>query len=61
MRKKIKKKDLIDFENKISNYYENKKIKGPVHLSGNNEIKLINLFKKIKKNDWVFSSWRKYE
>ena len=60
MIKKIKKKDLIDFENKISSYYENKKIKGPVHLSGNNELKLINLFKKIKKNDWVFSSWRNH-
>ena len=36
-----------------------KKIRGPIHLSGNNETQLINIFKKIKK-DWVFSGWRNH-
>jgi len=54
------KKILIDFEKKIFSLYEKKKIKGPVHLSGNNEDQLINIFKKIKKNDWVFSGWRNH-
>ena len=40
--------------------YEQKKIRGPIHLSGNNENNLIKIFKKIKKNDWVFSNWRNH-
>ena len=51
---------LINFENRIVHYYEKKKIRGPVHLSGNNEYQLIKIFKKIKPNDWVFSSWRNH-
>ena len=43
------KKKLISFEDRISSLYEKKIIKGPVHLSGNNEDKLIKIFKKIKK------------
>lgn len=57
---KIDKKYLINFEKKIANLYEEKKIRGPIHLSGNNETQLINIFKKIKKNDWVFSGWRNH-
>ena len=57
-KKKIKK--LIDFEEKVAQLYENKKIKGPIHLSGNNEKELIKIFKKIKKKDWVFSNWRNH-
>jgi TPP-dependent pyruvate/acetoin dehydrogenase alpha subunit len=58
-KQKLKKK-LIDFEKKIVTLYEKKKIRGPIHLSGNNEDQLINIFKKIKKNDWVFSGWRNH-
>ena len=56
----LTKEDLINFESEISNLYENKKIKGPIHLSGNNEVELIRIFKNIKKNDWVFSGWRNH-
>ena len=56
----MKKKDLINFELDIKNLYEKTKIKAPIHLSGNNEEQLIKIFKKIKKNDWVFSSWRSH-
>jgi pyruvate dehydrogenase E1 component alpha subunit len=56
----ISKKDLIDFELDIKKIYEAGKIKAPIHLSGNNEDSLINIFKKIKKNDWVFSTWRNH-
>ena len=58
--KKNLKKKLISFEEKISRMYENKLIRGPVHLSGNNEEQLIKIFKKINKNDWVFSNWRNH-
>lgn len=54
------KKKLISFEDRISSLYEKKIIKGPVHLSGNNEDKLIKIFKKIKKKDWVFTGWRNH-
>ena len=54
------KKKLINFENKIRNIYEKGKIKAPIHLSSNNEDELIDIFKKINKNDWVLSSWRNH-
>ena len=44
----IKKKDLIIFEEEIKKIYEAGKIKAPIHLSGNNEDKLIKIFRKIK-------------
>ena len=40
--------------------YMKKKIKGPIHLSGNNENQLIKIFKKINKQDWVFVGWRNH-
>lgn len=52
--------DLIDFELKIINHWENAKIRGPVHLSNGNESPLIEIFKRINKNDWVFSTWRSH-
>jgi TPP-dependent pyruvate/acetoin dehydrogenase alpha subunit len=58
--KKINKNDLIDFENKIIKLFNNAKIKSPVHLHSGNEENLIKIFKKIKKNDWVLSSWRSH-
>jgi len=53
-------KDLIDFENKIVKYWEDGKIRGPIHLSNGNEIQLIEIFKRINKEDWVFSTWRSH-
>lgn len=54
------KNDLIDFENKIVKYWESGKIRGPVHLSNGNELELIEIFQRIKKSDWVFSTWRSH-
>ena len=56
----IDSKELKNFEINIKTAYENGKIRGPIHLSGGNEIQLIKIFKKIKKNDWVFSNWRNH-
>lgn len=52
--------DLIDFEDTIVNHWENAKIRGPVHLSNGNEEPLIDIFKRIKTTDWVFSTWRSH-
>ena len=54
------KKKLINFENKIASLFNNAKIKAPIHLYSNNEDIMIKIFKKIKKNDWVFCSWRSH-
>ena len=53
-------KDLIDFEKGIADSFNNAKIKAPIHLHGNNEKQLIEIFKSIKQSDWVFSSWRSH-
>ena len=52
--------DLLDFELKIIESWEGGKIKGPVHLSNGNESQLIEIFKRIKTTDWVFSTWRSH-
>jgi len=51
---------LIDFENLIVHHWEGGKITGPVHLSNGNEQALIEIFKRIKTKDWVFSTWRSH-
>ena len=52
--------DLIDFENLIVQHWENAKIRGPIHLSNGNETQLIEIFKRIKTTDYVFSTWRNH-
>jgi pyruvate dehydrogenase E1 component alpha subunit len=52
--------DLIDFENKIVAHWEAAKIRGPVHLSNGNESQLLEIFKRIRSTDWVFSTWRSH-
>ena len=56
----MKKKQLIEFENKIADLFNKGKIRAPIHLYSSNENFLINFFKKIKNNDWVFCSWRSH-
>jgi pyruvate dehydrogenase E1 component alpha subunit len=52
--------ELIHFEKKIAEHWESGKIRGPIHLSDGNETPLIEIFKRITKNDWVFSTWRSH-
>lgn len=54
------KDDLIRFEKEVADKFERKEIPGPIHLSGGNEDQLIEIFKDIKPNDWVFSTWRSH-
>ena len=51
---------LIAFESKVKETYEAGGIKGVIHLAGNNEDILIDLFSYIDKEDWVFSAWRNH-
>ena len=52
--------DLINFEKDIAENYSQANIRGPVHLSGNNEKQLLQIFKKIRGFDWVFSTHRSH-
>jgi pyruvate dehydrogenase E1 component alpha subunit len=54
------KENLIKYERMIADHWEAGKIKGPVHLSGGNEEQLIEIGKRIKDTDWVFSTWRSH-
>ena len=60
MKNKINAEFLKNFEIKIKELYEKGKIRAPIHLSGNNENQLIKIFKKVKKDDWVISTWRNH-
>jgi TPP-dependent pyruvate/acetoin dehydrogenase alpha subunit len=57
---KIDKKYLVDFEAEVAKRYESGEIKAPIHLSGGNEEQLIEIFKDINKDDWVFVPWRNH-
>lgn len=52
--------NLIAFERKIADLWEAGKIRGPIHLSGGNEKNLVEIFEKVKSEDWVFSTWRSH-
>lgn len=56
----INKQELIDFEKDIEQTYSEGKIMAPIHLCGGNEDQLIEIFKEIKKEDWIFSSYRNH-
>jgi pyruvate dehydrogenase E1 component alpha subunit len=52
---------LIEFETKIGDMFNNKEIKAPIHLYHGNEEKMIEVFKQIDiENDWVCCTWRNH-
>jgi len=51
---------LQEFERDIADVFNAGKIRAPVHLSGGNEQQLIDIFKNVGKNDWVFTTWRSH-
>ena len=52
--------NLITFEKDIAETFEKGEIKAPVHLHGGNEDALIEIFKLIESEDWVFSTHRSH-
>lgn len=52
--------ELIEFEDEIKELYLDAKIRAPVHFSKGNEEHLIEIFKRINKDDWVFSTHRSH-
>lgn len=51
---------LISFEEQIAALFNDGKIRAPVHLYQGNEEKIIDVFKKINKQDWIFCTWRSH-
>ena len=56
----ITKQELIDFESKVAEYYNDSKIKSAIHLSKGNENELIEIFQYVHPDDWVLSAWRNH-
>ena len=54
------KEELIEFENRIAQQFNEGKIRSPVHLYYGNENELIKIFEEIRSQDWVFCSWRSH-
>jgi len=52
--------DLISFEAEIAELFNQKKIPAVIHLYSGGEGPLINIFKKIRPQDWVLCSWRSH-
>ena len=54
------KEELIAFEEDIAQLFNQGKIRAPVHLYSGNEEQMIEVFKPIRKQDWLFCSWRSH-
>jgi len=54
------KKELVNFEEKVKELFSQGKIKGPIHLSVGSEEPLIEVYKNIEEQDWVFSTHRNH-
>lgn len=56
----MNKDQLIAFENKVAALFNSGAIRAPVHLYYGNEDPMIEVFKDVGPNDWVFCSWRSH-
>lgn len=52
--------ELIAFERRIASLWEAGELPDLVHLAGGNEDALLNVFKHVKPEDWVFASHRSH-
>lgn len=53
-------KDLIQFEEEIKALFLNGQIRTPIHLATGSEERLLEIFRDIQPNDWVFSTYRSH-
>ena len=57
----MKDQELIEFENKVADLFNNKQIRAPIHLYHGNEKQIQTVFEKIDtENDWVCCTWRNH-
>lgn len=60
MKNLLTKQELIDFEQDIAETFNSGLIKAPIHLYSGNEEQMIDIFKNIDEDDWLFCSWRSH-
>jgi pyruvate dehydrogenase E1 component alpha subunit len=60
MKNLITKKELIEFEQDIADSFNAGIIKAPIHLYDGNEDQMLEIFKEIQEEDWIFCSWRSH-
>lgn len=60
MQVSLTKQDLMDFEKRLAENYDQGAYPYLVHFSGGNEDHLIELFKEIQPGDWIFSTHRSH-
>ena len=60
MKTNLTAQDLISFEEEIGEYFNRGKIRAPIHLYNGNEDKIIKIFEKVNKEDYIFCSWRSH-
>lgn len=51
---------LIEFEAAIADKFNSALIKAPIHLYNGNEKEMIEIFKQVQPDDWLFCSWRSH-
>ena len=51
---------LVAFEDKVAGLFNEAKIRAPVHLYSGNESQMIDVFRDVQPQDWVFCSWRSH-
>ncbi len=56
----MRKEELIAFEEEIAAMFNAGKIRAPVHLYYGNEEQIIEVFRRIRPQDWIFCSWRSH-
>lgn len=56
----LKASELIEFESEIAELFNSGHIRAPVHLYNGNEDQILEVFRQIRKEDWVFCSWRSH-
>jgi pyruvate dehydrogenase E1 component alpha subunit len=57
----VTKQELIGFEKRIGDLFNEGKIKAPIHLYSGNEDDIIEVFKDVDiENDWVCCTWRNH-
>lgn len=52
--------DLVAFETEIAELFNAAKIRAPVHLYSGNEKQMIDVFRDVTQEDWLYCSWRSH-
>lgn len=49
--------EIVAFENEIAELFQQGKIRAPIHLRSGCEEQLIEIFKDVQEEDWIFNYW----